>query len=84
MQKEIGIIGLGKMGQGIALSIIEQGWRVVGYNRSPEKTRQMARRGLVGAFSISELVYKLKRPRVVWLMVPAGKAGFDTIFLTRR
>ncbi|HRN70761.1 MAG TPA: NAD(P)-binding domain-containing protein, partial [Candidatus Woesebacteria bacterium] len=31
--KEIGVIGLGKMGSGIALQLAEKGWRVIGYNR---------------------------------------------------
>lgn len=80
MQKQIGIIGLGKMGQGIALQLLEKGWRVVGYNRSPEKTRALALRGMVGAYSIAELAHKIKPPRVIWVMVPAGGAVDAVLF----
>lgn len=68
------------MGQGIALQLLGKGWRVVGYNRSPEKTRAMARRGMVGAYSIAELARKIKPPRVIWVMVPAGKAVDEVLF----
>jgi glucose 1-dehydrogenase len=39
---EFGVIGLGRMGGDLALQAIEKGWRVVGYIRSPERTRALA------------------------------------------
>ena len=68
-KKEFGVIGLGRMGGDLALQAIEKGWRVVGYNRSPERTRALARKGLVAASSLAELVGELKPPR---------KASFST------
>lgn len=69
---EIGIIGLGKMGYNLALNIKDHGHKVFAYNRSPEKIREAENQGVLGAYSIEELVGKLSAPRVIWLMVPAG------------
>ncbi len=70
---EIAIIGLGKMGANMARRLRKHGHRVVGYNRSPEITRDLAREvGLEAAFSLEEAVEKLSSPRAVWVMVPAG------------
>ncbi len=71
--KEIGIVGLGKMGANIARQLIEKDWRVYGYNRTKEVTNRLEAEGLVGAYSFDDLVQKLKKPRVVWLMLPHGR-----------
>ncbi len=68
----IGFIGLGRMGANMVRRLLRDGHQVVAYNRSPEKTREIATEGAEGAFSIQELVDKLERPRAVWIMVPAG------------
>ncbi len=73
LKLEIGVVGLGKMGGNIALQLIDKGWSVVGYNRSPETTEKMEGAGLRGAYSLKEVVEKLEKPRVIWVMVPAGK-----------
>lgn len=70
--KEFGVIGLGRMGGDLALQAIEKGWRVVGYNRSPERTRALASKGLVPASSLADLVGELKAPRIVLIYVPHG------------
>src|SRR4029077_17613589 len=44
------------------------------YNRTPEKTKELAGEGADAAFTIAELVQKLEKPRVAWIMVPAGDA----------
>ena len=72
-RKEFGVIGLGRMGGDLALQAIEKGWRVVGYNRSPEQTRTLAKKGLVEAASVAELVSALTPPRVVLIYVPHGE-----------
>jgi 6-phosphogluconate dehydrogenase len=76
---ELAIVGLGRMGGNIARRLIQAGHHVVGYNRSPDVTREIAAEGLDGAFSIEEVVKKLAAPRVIWLMLPAGSATENTI-----
>ena len=69
MKKEIGYIGLDKMGKGMVLHLLEKGWSVIAYNRTLEKTKEVAGHGAVGTSSIQELISKLASPRIVWLMV---------------
>ncbi len=67
---KIGIVGLGRMGAGLAERLRRHGHEVVGYDRNPEIS-QVA--------SYQQLVDALSPPRVVWLMVPAGNATQATI-----
>ncbi len=80
IKKEIGIVGLGRMGGGIARHIMEKGWKVVGYNRSPDETDKLKSEGMKPAYSLEELVFKLSTPRLIWLMIPAGKPVDDVLF----
>ncbi|MEK7452645.1 MAG: phosphogluconate dehydrogenase (NAD(+)-dependent, decarboxylating) [Patescibacteria group bacterium] len=66
---KIGYIGLGKMGEGMVLRLLEKGWDVVAYNRSKDPIKEVEKNGAVGAYSLRELVDKLETPRVIWLMV---------------
>jgi len=69
------MIGLGRMGMNMARRLLQGGHQVVAYNRSPDKTAEIVNEGATGSFSLPELAEKLEgRPRVVWLMLPAGKA----------
>ncbi|GLV76905.1 MULTISPECIES: phosphogluconate dehydrogenase (NAD(+)-dependent, decarboxylating) [Streptomyces] len=60
---ELGLIGLGKMGGNMRERIRRAGHTVIGYDRNPD---------VADVHSLNELVSKLKGPRVVWVMVPAG------------
>lgn len=68
--REIGIIGLGKMGANLARQLLSKGWKVTGFNRTPDATKELEQEGLFGAYSLEELIAKLIKPRTVWLMVP--------------
>ena len=70
----IGFIGLGRMGANMVRRLVRDGHEVVAYNRTPERTTEIAGEGAIGSFSIAELVSKLEKPRAVWVMVPAGDA----------
>jgi 6-phosphogluconate dehydrogenase len=70
----IGFIGLGRMGSNMVRRLIRDGHSVVAYNRTAEKTREIAGEGAEPAFTLEELVSKLEKPRAVWIMVPAGDA----------
>jgi 6-phosphogluconate dehydrogenase len=72
---DIAIIGLGKMGGNMAQRLLKGGHRVVGLDQSVEVTRSLAaEHGLAPVFSMAEAVAALPKPRVFWLMVPAGTA----------
>ena len=72
----IGFIGLGRMGANMVRRLVRDGHEIVVFNRTPEKTTELAKEhaGIVPTFSIAELVEKLEKPRQVWVMVPAGDA----------
>jgi 6-phosphogluconate dehydrogenase len=68
----IGFIGLGRMGSNMVRRLLRDGHEIVVYNRTAEKTREIAGEGAIPSFSLEELVSKLAKPRTVWVMVPAG------------
>ncbi|MFO7461857.1 MAG: decarboxylating 6-phosphogluconate dehydrogenase [Desulfatiglandales bacterium] len=74
---KIGMIGLGRMGMNMARRLLQGGHEVVAYNRTPQKTDELAGEGAEAAYSLSELAEKLPPPRVVWMMLPAGPAVDD-------
>jgi len=80
LKKEIGLVGLGKMGGGIALQLHDRGWRVYGYNRSKNVTESFVRKGIEGIYDMKEFKEKLKPPRVVLLSVSAGDAVDGILF----
>jgi len=76
---KIGFVGLGRMGANMVLNLLDHKHKVIGYNRSPEATRKLVRRGLVGSYSLDELIGELEGRKIIWLMVPAGKVVDDLI-----
>ena len=79
-RKEIAVIGLGKMGGGIVRHLLEKGWKVRGYNRSEDVMHQLGSEGMHEAVSPGALISQLETPRIIWLMVPAGKPVDDLLF----
>lgn len=77
MANQLGFIGLGRMGKNIVLHALKQGIDVVVYNRTREVTDEFIKEAhpgnLTPAYDISEFVKHLNAPRVIWIMVPAGK-----------
>ncbi len=76
---QVGMVGLGRMGMNMALRLLKGRHRVVAYNRSPEKVKEIIKKGAKGAYSLKELVAALKPPRIVWLMLPAGRTTDEHI-----
>jgi 6-phosphogluconate dehydrogenase len=76
---ELAIIGLGKMGMNMAIRLVHDGHRVIGFARTAATVEEAIKHGAEGAHSLEEAVNKLNSPRIVWVMVPAGKATDDTI-----
>ena len=71
---QIGIVGLGRMGANIARRLMRHGHACVVYDRDPEPGRKLEAEGASAAANLDDLVQALERPRVVWLMLPAGAA----------
>lgn len=71
---QIGFIGLGKMGAFMVERLLNDGHEVIVYNRSPEKTKEIEKKGAAGTYSIEELVSKLRQPKLIWMMIPSGDA----------
>jgi 6-phosphogluconate dehydrogenase len=77
---ELALIGLGKMGLNMATRLARGGHRVVGYARTKKSVEAAIQNGAEGAFSLEEAIGKLtSSPKVVWIMVPAGKVTTETI-----
>ena len=68
---DIGLVGLGKMGGNMRTRLRNAGHTVVGYDRNPEVSR---RRTASRRWSSS-----CPRPKVVWVMVPAGDPTRETV-----
>jgi 6-phosphogluconate dehydrogenase len=71
---ELGLIGLGRMGNNIARRLLKYGHQVVIYDLIPENLKELVGEGATGADTISQLVQQLKVPCAVWVMVPAGES----------
>ena len=73
---DIGLYGLGRMGAKMVRRLVRSGeHRVVAGNRSSGPVDEAVSEGAEGAYSMEEMVEKLSsKPRVIWVMVPAGDA----------
>jgi 6-phosphogluconate dehydrogenase len=76
---QIGIVGLGRMGGGIAQRLMKHGHQTVVWDMSDEAVKKIADAGATGASGLEDLVAKLETPRAVWVMLPAGKITDDTV-----
>ncbi len=77
---EMGMVGLGRMGGNMVVRLLRKGHRLVVYDRSEEAVRTHEGQGAFGARSLNEFVTRFEtKPRVMWVMVPAGEATSQTI-----
>ena len=79
MKAQIGLIGLGVMGENLLMNMESKGFTVACYNRSTDKVANFIEgrakgKNIIGAFSLEELVASLAKPRKVMIMVKAGGA----------
>jgi 6-phosphogluconate dehydrogenase len=70
--RQLGMIGLGRMGANMVRRLIRGGHQCVVYDRSQQTVKELVKEQATGADSLSDFVKKLARPRAVWLMVPAA------------
>jgi len=78
---QIGLIGLGKMGRGLSLNMLDHGHEVVVWNRSKDPVEKLVAAGAEEGKDIKDLVAKLEgEPKIVWLMMPAGEVTEQFLF----
>lgn len=76
LQCEMGMVGLGIMGQNLLLNMADQGFSVAGYDIDPSKVvslREVSQqRAIHATHDIKEFINLLRRPCAIMLLVPAG------------
>jgi 6-phosphogluconate dehydrogenase len=77
---QIGFVGLGKMGGNMVHRIRRDSeHEVVAFDFDEKAVKQAVKNGAAGANTLKDLVKQLKAPRIVWIMVPAGKPTQETV-----
>jgi 6-phosphogluconate dehydrogenase len=77
---QLAMIGLGRMGGNMTERLLRNGHKVVAFDRSPEAVDKYAKLGASPAMDLASASRLLEaKPRVIWIMVPAGKPVDDTI-----
>ncbi len=76
---QLGMVGLGRMGANLTRRLMRDGHDVVVYDVNPDAVELLQREGASGCASLDDLVAKLKPPRAVWIMVPAGAITEQTV-----
>ena len=76
---QLGMVGLGRMGGNMVRRLMRGGHECVVSDRTADVVASFAKEGATGSSSLDDLVAKLKAPRAVWIMVPAGEATESTV-----
>ncbi|MDT4937310.1 MAG: 6-phosphogluconate dehydrogenase [Pseudonocardiales bacterium] len=72
---QLGMIGLGRMGANILRRVMSDGHTGVAFDTNPESVDALAAAGAVGTKELAGFVAALEKPRVAWVMIPAGITG---------
>lgn len=80
---KFGMIGLGKMGMNLVKNAVDHEIEVVSYDVNAEAVEEAGNYSekITAVKSIDELLAELSEPKIIWLMLPAGKATNSTIEL---
>ncbi len=76
---QLGMVGLGRMGANIVRRLMSRGHDCVVFDAQPQSIQQLSTEGARAATDLPDLVRKLKAPRAVWVMLPAGEATENTL-----
>jgi 6-phosphogluconate dehydrogenase len=75
----LGMVGLGRMGQGLSRRLLAGGHRVVAWDRDLATVKAIAGDGADPSTDLADLRDRLAPPRAVWSMLPAGPATQETV-----
>jgi 6-phosphogluconate dehydrogenase len=75
----LAMIGLGKMGGNMVERLMKHGHSLVAFDRDAATVAKYQGLGAAGAKDLADIVRQLPSPRVIWIMVPAGKPVDSTI-----
>src|SRR4029077_8541187 len=76
---QLGMVGLGRMGSNMTRRLMRGGHSLVVSDLSADAVKGLAGEGATGSSSLEDLISKLKPPRAVWIMVPAGGPTEQTV-----
>lgn len=77
---QMAMIGLGKMGGAMSRRLMKAGHACVVFARTAATREALAKYGATPADSLEDAVNRLTdRPRVIWLMLPAGEVTEDAV-----
>ena len=76
---QLGLVGLGRMGANMVRRLERGGHKCTVFDLNAENVKKLVSEGAGGSSSLEDLVKKLPSPRVIWVMVPAGKPTEDTV-----
>ena len=76
---QLGMIGLGRMGGNMVRRLMANGHQCVVFDLNSENVQLLEAEGATGAASMDDFVAKLRKPRVAWVMVPAGEPTEKTV-----
>jgi 6-phosphogluconate dehydrogenase len=72
---QLGMIGLGRMGANLVRRLIRDGHECVVYDLSPAAVKGLEKESAIASQSLQDFVTRLSKPRIAWIMVPAGYTG---------
>ena len=75
----LGMVGLGRMGANMTRRLMRGGHEVVVTDLSADNVKKISGEGAVASSSIDDFVSKLGKPKIAWMMVPAGGPTEDTV-----
>lgn len=69
---QLGMIGLGRMGANMVRRLMRDGHECVVFDQSPDAVKEMEAEGAAGSTDLATFLGYLKKPRAIWLMIPAA------------
>ena len=76
---QLGMIGLGRMGGNLVRRLTRGGHECVVFDQNAAAVKSLTGDRIEGGTDLGDLVKKLKKPRVVWVMLPAGEITEQTV-----